>query len=229
VILDGLRRAFALLVGLDAEVWGIVWVSLSVSIVATIIAALAALPVGVLVGLGRFRGRALLVTLLNTAMAMPTVLVGLVLYALLTRRGPLGSLDLLYTRTAMVIGQALLAFPLIAALAAAALEKTDPRILATARTLGASRARAALTVIAERRQVIAATLAAGFGRVFAEVGVSMMVGGNIRGHTRNITTGIAFETGRGEFALGLALGVVLLVVALVLNALTSWLELGRTR
>jgi tungstate transport system permease protein len=179
------------------------------------------LPAGIALGTVRFRGRSAVVAGLNTLMALPTVVVGLVVYALLSRSGLLGGLDLLYTRTAMVVGQTVLVIPLIAALVNAAVEKADPRIRLTALGLGAGRARASLTVASECRNALFAALAAGFGRVFSEVGVSMMLGGNIAGYTRNITTGIAFETGKGEFAVGIALGVVLLGVALALNLAAS--------
>ncbi len=217
MILEGVAEGFRLLVSLDPEVWGPIGVSLSVSLTATVLAAAMALPVGLAVGLGSFRGRRIVVGLLNTSLALPTVLVGLLIFALLSRQGPLGGLELLYTRTAMVIGQTLLALPVMAALTAAAVERCDPRIRLTALGLGAGSFRAGLAVAFESRSALAAAVAAGFGRVFSEVGISMMVGGNIHGHTRNITTGIAFETGKGEFALGVALGVVLLVVALAVN------------
>jgi tungstate transport system permease protein len=222
MILEGIREGFSLLFSFDPEVWGPIRVSVAVALFSTLIAAMLALPAGLWIGLSKFRGRRALVSLLNTLMALPTVLVGLVVYAFLSRRGPMGSMDLLYTQTAMVIGQVILAFPIIAALCAAAVERADPRVQQTMLGLGAGRLRAALVVAAENRSALAAAIAAGFGRVFAEVGISMMVGGNIRGHTRNITTGIAFETGKGEFALGVALGVVLLVVALAVNLVVSY-------
>jgi len=217
MILEGLKEGFGLLFSLDPEVWGPIKVSTTVALSSTAIASALALPLGLFVGLGRFRGRRLMVSLLNTLMALPTVLVGLLVYAFITRRGPLGSFDLLYTQAAMVIGQVILATPIIAAFCAAAVERADPRIEQSVLGLGGGRLRAAVVVALENRSALAAAVAAGFGRVFAEVGISMMLGGNIRGYTRNITTGIAFETGKGEFALGVALGVVLLVVALAVN------------
>ena len=217
MIIEGVCEAFSLLASLDPEVWGPIRISVFVALTSTAIASALALPFGLLVGLGRFRGRRAVVLVLNTLMALPTVLVGLVVYALVTRHGPLGTLELLYTPTAMVIGQVILSFPIIAAFCAAAVERADPRVERTVLGLGGGRLRAALMVAAENRSALAAAVAAGFGRVFAEVGISMMVGGNIRDHTRTITTGIAFETGKGEFALGVALGLVLLVVALAVN------------
>lgn len=217
MLLDGIWEGLRMLVGFAPEVWGPIGVSLWVSTSSTLIAAALALPAGLAVGLGTFRGRRVVISLLNTLLALPTVLVGLVVYAMLSRRGPLGSWELLYSPTAMVIGQVILAFPIITAFCAAALERSDPRVRQTVLGLGAGRLRAALVVAREYRAALAAAVAAGFGRVFAEVGISMMLGGNIRGYTRNITTGIAFETGKGEFALGVALGVVLLCVALAVN------------
>jgi tungstate transport system permease protein len=228
MILEGIREGFALLFSFDPEVWGPIRVSVTVALASTAIASLLAIPFGLLVGLGRFRGRRVVMGLLNTLMALPTVLVGLIVYAFITRRGPLGEFEILYTQTAMVIGQVILAFPIIAGFCAAAVERADPRIQLTVLGLGAGRFRAALVVASESRAALATAVAAGFGRVFAEVGISMMLGGNIRGETRNITTGIAFETGKGEFALGVALGVVLLVVALAVNLTAGlWHYRGR--
>ncbi|RME27080.1 MAG: ABC transporter permease subunit [Deltaproteobacteria bacterium] len=227
MILEGTVQAFRLLFGLSPEVWGPVWVSLSVSITSTFLSTILALPAGLALGLGRFRGRRLSLGLFNTLMSLPTVLVGLIVYALLTRRGPLGDLELLYTKTAMVIGQVILAFPIMTGLVAASADKADPRILEAVLGLGGGHMRAVLVVASEMRTALVAAVAAGFGRVFSEVGISMMVGGNIRGVTRNITTGIAFETGKGEFAKGVALGIVLLVVALAVNLVASALNRGR--
>ena len=221
MISEGFSDAFSMLFSMDPGVWGPIKVSVFVSLVSTAIAAVLAMPAGLFLGLGRFRFRRYLVTFTNTMMAIPTVLIGLLIYALLSRRGPLGELDLLYTQGAMIIGQVLLAFPIMVGFCSAAVERSDPRIVQTVLGLGGSRMRAALSVASENRSALAAAIAAGFGRVFSEVGISMMVGGNIRGQTRTITTGIAFETGKGEFALGVALGIVLLVVALGLNLLVG--------
>ncbi len=223
MISEGFTNAFSLLFSADPNVWGPIWVSLFVSVTATTISAALAVPSGLLLGLGKFRLRRYLVTFINTMMAIPTVLIGLLIYALLSRRGPLGDLDMLYTQSAMIAGEVLLAFPIMVGFCSAAVERSDPRIVQTVLGLGGSRFRAAMSVAAENRSALAAAVAAGFGRVFSEVGIAMMVGGNIKGQTRTITTGIAFETGKGEFAVGVALGIVLLVVALVLNlAVGTW-------
>lgn len=221
MILDGLAEGFSLLIGLDPEVWSAIRVSLVVSFAATLASAVLALPLAIWVGLWSFPGRGAVESVLNTLMALPTVVVGLIVYAMISRSGPLGHTGLLYTPWAMVIGQTVLAFPLMAALGVAALRQMDPRIRMTALALGAGGVRAAFSVVWQGRLALIAAAAAGFGRVFSEVGISMMLGGNIRGVTRNIPTGIAFETGRGEFARGVALGVVLLVVAFVVNLLVQ--------
>lgn len=217
-IVDGLR----MLLSWDPEVWHPILVSLRVSLTACILSAALALPLGVGLGLGRFRGRHAVRTLVQASMSLPTVMVGLVLYGLLSRQGLLGDLDLLYTPAGMVVGQAILAIPIMVGFSSAAFEQVDPRIKLTALSLGANRLQTILLVASEHRAALVAAVAAGFGRVFAEVGVSMLLGGNIRGYTRNITTGIAFETGKGEFARGVALGVVLLTVALGVNLLLAW-------
>jgi len=225
-ITDGISGAFRIMCSGDREFLGIVSVSLLVASISTVLATLTGVPVGIMVAQKRFRGRGIVMTVLNTLMSLPTVLVGLLLYALLSRRGPLGEMGLLYTRTAMVIGQWVLAFPIVAGLTAAAVKGLDPRIRLTALSLGADERQAARVFLHEARFGLFAAVIAGFGRVFAEVGVSMMLGGNIRAYTRTITTAIALETSRGEFSLGIALGFVLLLVALLVNVL-FWFFRGR--
>jgi tungstate transport system permease protein len=216
-IIDGFREAIRLILRLDPEVVGISLVSLRVASSSTLIASCLGIPCGFCIAWAKFRGKRLVVTALNTLHALPTVVVGLMVYSLLSRRGPLGSLNLLYTPAAMVIGQAILAFPIVTALSMAAVRSTDIRARETALTLGASGRQAARAVVGEARFALLAAVIAGFGRVFAEVGVSMMLGGNIRFYTRNIPTAIALETGRGEFALAIALGIILLTVAFAVN------------
>jgi tungstate transport system permease protein len=217
VFVEGMQQGLKLLVAGDAEVWRAVWISVRVALVSTCIASVLGLPLGFLVATRRFVGKRAVVILLNTLMGLPTVVVGLLVYGMLSRRGPLGDLGLLYTPAAMVIGQVILATPTVAALTCGAASSLDTRVLKTAYALGAGTWRAALTAARELRPGLSAAVVAGFGRVFAEVGVSLMLGGNIRFYTRNITTTIALESTKGEFALGLALGLVLLVVAFVVN------------
>ena len=220
-LIQGLAEALRTIVRLDREFLVIVSISLKVAATSTLLAAAAGIPFGMWVAEKRFFGRQAIITVLNTLMSLPTVVVGLMVYAWLSRRGPLGQLGLLYTQTAMVIGQFILVFPIIAGLTISSVSSLDARISLTAASLGADTAQGFRTYLREARYGILAALVAGFGRVFAEVGVSMMLGGNIRGYTRSITTAIALETSKGEFALGVALGMVLLCVALVINILFS--------
>jgi tungstate transport system permease protein len=221
---ESLRAALTLILALDAEVVGAVWTSLYTSMAGILLAALVGIPLGTLIGVGRFTGRRAVLTLLNTLMALPTVVVGLVIYGFLSRQGPLGPLGLLFTPMAMIIGQTVLAAPIVANYTVAAVAGADPRIMNTALTLGAGRLLAAWQLLLEVRFGVMAAVVAGFGRVIAEVGVAMMLGGNIRGYTRTMTTAIALETSKGEFAFGLALGLVLMTVALVVNLFLNLLQ-----
>jgi tungstate transport system permease protein len=214
---DGFRRAFALLSSGDAEIFGIALLTLRVALVATLVACGIGLPLGYFLASRRFWGRRAALTVVNTALAFPTVVVGLLLYGLLSRRGPLGGLGWLYTWQAIVIGDVLLALPIAAALSAAAIQGVDPRIRRTAETLGAGPWRTAWTVAREARFALAAVITAAFGQVVAEIGAAMIVGGNIRGATRTLTTAVALYTSQGDFGLALALGVVLLGLALLVN------------
>lgn len=216
-VTGGFAEAANIVFSLNGEFVRIATVSVIVAACSTALATLTGVPFGILVAAKRFRGRNAIATLLNTLMSLPTVVVGLTVYSCLSRRGPLGSFELLYTRTAMVIGQFILAFPIIAGLTVSSIGNLDARIMATVKSLGADRRQALLMFVREARFGLMSAVAAGFGRVFAEVGVSMMLGGNIRGYTRNITTTIALETSKGEFAMGIALGLVLLIVALGIN------------
>src|SRR3989441_1135250 len=214
---EGLRRAFALLLGGDAEVSGVVLLTLKVAVTATLIACAFGLPLGFFLATRPFWGRRAAFTLVNTALAFPTVVTGLLLFGLLSRRGPLGGVGWLYTWQAIALGDVCIALPIAAALSAAAVQGVDPRIRRTAQTLGASAWRTAWAVAREARFALAAVITAAFGHVIAEIGSAMIVGGNIRGSTRTLTTAIALYTGQGEFGLALALGVILLVLALLVN------------
>ncbi len=214
---ESLIRAITLIFNLDLEVKTAVWTSLYTSSTAILFASLIGIPTGLWLGLRRFRGRRILVTLLNTLMALPTVVVGLLLFGLLSRQGPLGSWGLLFTPVAMILGQMVLATPIVANLVLAAVTGADRRILPTLLTLGGSPFQVMIQLLKEIRFGIMAAIIAGFGRVIAEVGVAMMLGGNIRGVTRTMTTAIALETSKGEFAFGLSLGIILLSVALIVN------------
>jgi tungstate transport system permease protein len=220
-------EAFRLIITFDYEVLRITWISLKVSTIAILIASLFGVPVGFLIGISKFKGRGIIITLLNTLMALPTVVIGLFGYALISRQGPFGPLELLFTPTAMIIGQFVLATPIIIALTASATQGVDPRVRQTALVLGANSLQSALTLFAEARFALMAAVVAGFGRVIGEVGASMMLGGNIKGYTRNLPTAIALETSKGEFGFGLALGIILMTVALSVNFLLRFLQSKR--
>ncbi len=217
-LLSALGEAAGLLARGDPEVARIVLTSLRVSVASCALASLAGIPAGVALGLARFPGRRAVLLVLNTLMALPTVVVGLVVYGMIGRQGPLGGLALLYTPAGIVIGETLLALPLITNLVLAATEGVDDRVVPTCRSLGGGRVAIGRAVLWEARLGVLAAVVAGFGRVIGEVGVAMMVGGNIRGYTRTMTTAIALETSKGELELGLALGMVLLTVAFAVNA-----------
>lgn len=223
-IIASMHQAFALLVSGDAELWTIIWISLRVSLTALVVATPPAVVLGYLLAQHRFPGRRLLVVLIQGLLSFPTVVVGLILYILLTRQGPLGSWQLLFTQEAMILGQAIIAFPVLTAFALAAVQGADPRAHETAVCLGASPLRAALTTLLEVRFAVVAGVFNGFGRVISEVGCAMMVGGNIAGVTRNIPTAIALETSKGDFAQGIALGVVLMLFALGISIALGLLQ-----
>src|SRR6266516_4365562 len=226
---EGLRRALALLFSGDAEVYGIALLTFKIGLFATVVACGLGIPAGFVLATKPFWGRRAALTVVNTALAFPTVVVGLLLYGLLSRRGPLGGLGWLYTWQAIVIGDVILAFPIAAALSAAAVQGVDPRIRRTAETLGAGAWRTAWTVAREARFALAAVITAAFGQVVAEVGAAMIVGGNIRGATRTLTTAVALSTAQGDFGLALALGISLVVVALLGNVALQLLRGGGGR
>lgn len=208
----------------QADVVEIAARSLRIALIATVLACLIGLPIGVWLGTTMFRGRRALLLFLNTALALPTVVVGLGIYLLLSRHGPLGGLGLLFTWQAIVVAELLLAVPIAAALSAAAVQAADPRVRRTALTLGAGPLRAAWMVMVEARAPLAAAIAIAFGRVLSEVGAALIVGGNIRHQTRTLTTAVTLATSQGDFALAAALGLVLLALALSVNAIIQMLQ-----
>lgn len=216
---NAIFAALKLLVSGDSELWEIISISFQVSGAAILIATPPALLVAFFLTYKRFPGRRLLISIFSTLLSVPAVVVGLTLYLMLSRQGPLGDLRLLFTQSAMVLGQIALSFPILVAMGHSALQAADQRAWETARTLGASHLRAFYSVMREVRFGLLAALLAAFGRIIAEVGASMMLGGNILNYTRNIPTAIALETSKGEFAQGVALGLVLLTLAFSLNAL----------
>lgn len=228
-IIEGFAAAFRLIIGLNPELLRIILLSLQVSGSALVAATLLGLPVGACLALRRVPLRGLMISLLNTGMGLPPVAVGLFLYLLLSRSGPLGFIGLLYTPAAMVIAQAILAFPIVAALSQAAIAGVDPIIRQAAVTLGATPFQESLAVVREARYAIVAGILAGLGRVMAEVGAIIIVGGNIAGYTRVMTTTIALETDKGNFELAIALGIILLAISFSITvALRFFQRLGQS-
>ena len=218
------QQAFNLLVTGDPELWAIIFVSLKVSVVAMLLAAPVAVPIGYYLATASFRGRNLLIVLNQGLLAAPTVVIGLMLYLLLSRHGIFGALHLLFTRKAMVVGQVLIAVPVLVAFTLSAVQGADPRVRETSMSLGATPLRTAWTTLTEVRFGVMAAVFSAFGRVVSEIGCSLMVGGNIAGLTRNIPTAIALQTSRGEFAEGIALGFMLLAVAVAVNFSLAFLQ-----
>jgi len=217
-------HALYLLFAGEPELWNIIGISFSVSLRAILLASPIAILLAFVMAYRRFYGRRVLIYIFNTLLSVPAVVIGLTLYILLSRNGPLGDLKLLFTQDAMIIGQIILCMPLILIMSHTAFQSSDRRIWETARTLGATPMQAMFTVIYEIRFGLLAALIAGFGRIIAEVGCSMMIGGNILHYTRNIPTAIALETSKGDFSQGIALGIVLLVMAMCLNLSLSLLQ-----
>lgn len=216
-LIETTSAALRLLWAGDETLWGIIWISVKVCFLALLLASPAAILLGFVLGSFKFPGRRMLIILVQTLLALPTVVIGLILYMLLSRQGPFGDMHLLFTQEAMIIGQAILAFPILAALTLSAVQGVDIRVAETARTLGAGKFRVMLTMLLEVRFAVMAAMVSGFGRVISEIGCAMMVGGNIANVTRNITTAIALETSKGEFVQGIALGIVLVIIALGIN------------
>jgi tungstate transport system permease protein len=229
VFLDGLGQAFSLLFSGDRYVWQIIGRSLQVSGLAVLFGLLAGIPLGTWLGIARFPGRGVAVALVNTGLALPPVVVGLFVYLLLSRQGPLGPLGWLYTPSAMVAAQFILAAPYIAAITLAAVQSVPPEVRLQARALGATRWQALLLHLREARLSMMAAVAAGFGAVISEVGAVMMVGGNVYGETRVITTAIVLETRRGRFATAMALGLILLAIAFAVNAFMTRVQQAQPR
>ena len=196
-------------------------------ILSTVFAALVGIPAGFAIAHGRLPGKRIIITLLNTLLALPTVVIGLLVYTFISRRGLFGPLDLLYSQQAMIIGQIILIVPLITALTIAAISRVDERYRKTAKTLGADTWQTALVVLREGRFGIGAAVISAFGRVISEIGISMMLGGNIKGFTRTMTTAMALEYDKGSFTLALALGLVLMTLSLGMNVLFNLVQ-GRS-
>ena len=210
-------EALRLLVSGDRELYSIAFASIRFSFISIVISSCIGLPVGVTLALYKFPGRKVFIVMANSAMAVPTVVIGLILFSLLSRTGPLGKLSLLYTPTAIIVGQSLLALPIVISLVRSSMNRLDLRIHETLITFGARRFQTISVVLKEGRLIILGAIMAAYGRIIGEIGVSMMLGGNVRWYTRTLTTAIALETSKGNFELGLSLGVILLIFAIALN------------
>ena len=227
LIWDGVTRAVRLVLAGDPEVLGITGRSLQISGAATLLSMVVGMPLGTALALARFPGRALVVSLVNTGMGLPPVVVGLFVSILLWRSGPLGFLELLYTPTAIVLAQFVIAAPVVTGLTLAAVQQIPDRFRLQMLALGASRVQLVWVLIREARLPMLAALMAGFGAVISEVGASMMVGGNIRGQTRVLTTATVLETGKGNFDVAIALSVILLALTFAVNWVLTWIQQGR--
>ncbi|MCP4220393.1 MAG: ABC transporter permease subunit [bacterium] len=224
VFSDAFKTIFDIISAGQTDLWHIVLTSLKVSLIATIVASLPGIASGFIMAVTSFKGRRLLISLFNTSLAIPTVVVGLFLYGFLSRRGILGEWGLLYTSTAMVIGQAVLIFPIVVTFVHSAVKSVDPRIKKTAQALGAGTFHTTIAIAREAKFGLILAIIAAFGRAISEVGVSMMLGGNISGFTRNMTTTIALEHNKGNFALALAIGVILLTVTFSINISIHYIQ-----
>ncbi len=223
-ILSGLIRALELLLLGDPETFSAIRTTVLTSSLSVAASMVLGAPLGFWLGVTRFPGRQPIRIVVDTLLSLPTVVIGLLCYAFMTHRGPLGGLELLFTIRGMAVGQTILGLPIVVAMTATAVESLDHRLKQTLLTLGADRRQLLLTTLWEARFSLALAGAAAYGRIVSEVGISMMIGGNIKWHTRTITTAIALETGKGQFAVGIALGLVLMVMALLVNLAMSGLK-----
>ncbi len=224
LIWEGFSDAFGMILSGEPLVFSAAWRSLWISSLAVALATLLGLPLGTWLARARFRGNALVVLAFRAGIALPTVFVGMMCYAMFSRRGPLGPLELLYTPWGIVIGELLLAVPIIVGISHGAVKSLDPRVAETAWTLGAGPLQRWRTYISEARVSVMLAILTAFARCVTELGIAMIVGGNIKFRTRTLATATALETSKGEFARGIALGTLLLVIALVVTALIGWLS-----
>jgi len=223
-IWNGFVKAIELIISLDPEVLEITGRSLWISLTSSVVASLLCIPLGSLIHFRSFRGKRVLINLIQTFFSVPTVVIGLFVYVLFSRSGPIGGLNILYTPATIIIGQIILISPIMLGLVISALSGVDKSISDTARSLGASNLQTSVIVVREARFAVVAAMIMGFGRAISEVGISMMVGMNIKGFTRVITTAISLETSKGDIELSLALGIILICIALVINILMNRLQ-----
>jgi tungstate transport system permease protein len=224
IIIEGIKQAFILLFTLDPEVLGITWLSLKVSGTATFISLLIGVSVGTAVALTQFPGRRLVISLINTGMGLPPVVVGLFVTIFLWRNGPLGFLEILYTPTAIIIAQAVIATPIVMGISLAAMQALPANLRLQILALGATRLQMVWILVKEARLPLLAAVMAGFGGVISEVGASIMVGGNIKGYSRVLTTATVMETSKGNFDIAMALGIILLLLAFFINSILTHIQ-----
>ena len=224
LILDGIKKAFWLLVTFDPEVMSITWLSLKVSGIATLVSLMLGISVGSVIALTRFPGRRIAVSIVNTGMGLPPVVVGLFVSIMLWRNGPLGFLEILYTPAAMIVAQAVIATPIVMGITLAAMQQLPKKLRLQILALGATRLQMVWILIKEAKLPLLAAVMAGFGGVISEVGASIMVGGNIKGYSRVLTTATVMETSRGNFDVAIALGIILLLLAYVINAILTHIQ-----
>jgi tungstate transport system permease protein len=227
LVLAGIRHAVGLVLGGDPEVWSILLLSLQVSGTATLLALALGIPLGATLALTRFRGRTLLVSAVNTGMGLPPVVVGLFVTLLLWRSGPFGDWEVLYTPAAIVVAQAVIASPIVTGITLAAVQNVPERFRLQLLALGASRVQMVRVVLREARLPMLAAVMAGFGGVISEIGASLMVGGNIKGQTRTLTTAMVLETGKGNFEVAIALALLLLLLTFLVNWALTWIQQRR--
>ena len=224
LIVQGIIKAFELIISFDPEVMGITWLSLKISGTATLISLFIGVSIGTAVALTNFYGKRLLISLINTGMGLPPVVVGLFVTIMIWRNGPLGFLEILYTPSAMIIAQAIIATPIVMGISLAAIQNLPPNLRLQILSLGASRLQMVLVLIKEARLPLLAAVMAGFGGVISEVGASIMVGGNIKGYSRVLTTATVMETGKGNFDTAIALGIILLLLAFLVNLILTQIQ-----
>ena len=221
---QGFATAFQLIITLDPQVVDITWRTLAIALSSSLIATMIFLPLGSLIHFKRFPGKRILINIIQTFYSIPTVVVGLFVFLLFSRIGPLGFFNIMFTPSIMVIGQVILISPIMLGLVISALSGVDKGVFETASSMGASRVQATVQVIREARYAILSAVTMGFGRAISEVGLALMVGGNIRGFTRVITTAISLETSRGDVELSIALGIILVLLALIINVILNRLQ-----
>jgi len=224
LILEGIKKAFELIVSLDPEVMGITLLSLQVSGLATFISLVIGVSAGTAVALANFRGKKFIISLINTGMGLPPVVVGLFVTIMIWRNGPFGFLEILYTPSAIIIAQSIIATPIIMGISLAAIQQLPENLRLQILSLGATRLQMVWVLIKEARLPLLAAVMAGFGGVISEVGASIMVGGNIKGYSRVLTTATVMETGKGNFDVAIALGIILLLLAFMVNLILTQIQ-----